>query len=119
MVWSIPKGHVEQDESMVDAALREVREETGLVGEVEDTLGDVTYWYARRGDDGAPIRVLKRVRFFLIRHRGGRFADRDHEMDAVRWFSLADAEATIAYPTEQALVRRARQRLGREEELDR
>ena len=116
LVWSIPKGHVEEGESMIAAALREVREETGLVGEVEDTLGDVMYWYARRDDDGAPVRVLKRVRFFLMRHRGGRFADRDDEMDAVRWFSLADAEATIEYPTEQALVRRARDRLEREEE---
>ena len=50
LVWSIPKGHVEEGESMVEAALREVREETGLVGDVEDTLGDVSYWYARRGD---------------------------------------------------------------------
>jgi hypothetical protein len=51
-----------------------------------------------------------------MRHRGGRFADRDQEMDAVRWFSLADAEATIEYPTEQALVRRARERLERDED---
>ena len=113
LVWSIPKGHVEEGESMVQAALREVREETGLRGEVEDTLGDVTYWYARRDDGGSPVRVLKRVRFFLMRYRGGRFADRDEELDAVRWFSLAEAEAKIPYATEQALVRRARERLER------
>jgi 8-oxo-dGTP pyrophosphatase MutT (NUDIX family) len=111
LVWSIPKGHVEDGESMANAALREVREETGLVAEIEDTLGDVTYWYARRDRDGRPIRVWKRVRFFLMRHRGGGFADRDDELDAVRWFPFVDAEAAVAFADERALVRRARERL--------
>jgi 8-oxo-dGTP pyrophosphatase MutT (NUDIX family) len=111
LVWTIPKGHVEDGESMVHAALREVREETGLIGEIEDTLGDVTYWYARRDPEGRPVRVWKRVRFFLLRHRGGRFADRDDELDAVRWFPLAEAEAAIGYADEQALVQRARARI--------
>lgn len=112
LVWSIPKGHVEEGESMAEAAAREVHEETGLVAVVDDGhLGDVTYWYARRDPAGNPVRVFKRVRFFLLRHRGGRFADRDHELDAVRWFALPEAEAAVAYASERALVGRARQRL--------
>src|SRR5262249_54927804 len=87
---------------------------TGLRGEVEDTLGDVTYWYARRDDGGSPVRIFKRVRFFLMRYRGGRFADRDDALDAVRWFSLPEAEASIPSATEHPLVRRARERLERE-----
>lgn len=108
LVWGIPKGHVEPGERMVDAALREVREETGLVATVEQPLGDVTYWYARRDDKGRAVRVHKRVRFFLMRWRGGRFADRDTEMDAVRWFALDEAERRLAFANERPLVRRAR-----------
>jgi 8-oxo-dGTP pyrophosphatase MutT (NUDIX family) len=103
LVWTIPKGHVEPGERTIDAAVREVLEETGLVAAVEEPLGDITYWFARGTD-----RVLKRVRFWLMRHRGGRFADRDAEMDAVRWFTLGAAEAQAAYPNEQVLVARAR-----------
>jgi len=111
LVWSIPKGHVEDGESMAETARREVAEETGLVGDVEETLGDVTYWYARR-NDGRPVRVWKRVRFFLIRYRSGRFAERDDELDAVRWFPLEDAEQAVGYASERALVRRASELLA-------
>ena len=112
LVWSIPKGHIEPGESSADAAVREVREETGLRASIDRLLGDVTYWYVRRDASGAPLRVLKRVRFFLMRARGGRFADRDDEMDAVRWFSLDEAEEAAAYASERRLVQRARELLG-------
>jgi 8-oxo-dGTP pyrophosphatase MutT (NUDIX family) len=111
LVWTIPKGHPEPGESSEATALREVREETGLVATIEARLGDVTYWFVRRDTHG-PVRVLKRVRFFLMRKVEGRFADRDAEMDAVRWFSLDDAALAAAFEDERALVRRARDLLA-------
>jgi len=112
LVWGVPKGHVEPGESVAAAAVREVREETGLESVVEDVLGEVTYWYARRDASGRPTRVWKRVRFFLLRHTGGRFADRDRELDRVRWFSLDEAEARATFANERELIRRARERLA-------
>lgn len=107
LVWILPKGHVEDGESMEEAARREVREETGLEAEILDRLGDVTYWYARREREGKPARIFKRVRFFLMLFQGGRFGDRDEEMDDVRWFSLDRAETMLAYANERALIPRA------------
>ena len=60
-VLALPKGHPDGDESMVDAARREVREEAGVDGELVEKLGDVRYWYQRGGR-----RVFKVVSFYLF-----------------------------------------------------
>src|SRR3954447_12522345 len=62
-VLALPKGHPEGDESGADAALREIREETGLETRLVDKLGDIRYWYQRDGK-----RIVKVVSFFLFEH---------------------------------------------------
>jgi 8-oxo-dGTP pyrophosphatase MutT (NUDIX family) len=112
MVWGLPKGHVESGESMREAAVREVREETGIRAAIEGKVGDVTYWFVGSAAKGGRQRIFKRVGFYLMRAAGGRFADRDAEMDAVRWVPLDRAEALLTFENERALVRRARAVLG-------
>ena len=65
-VLALPKGHPDGDETPEAAALREVREETGVDAELAGSLGDVRYWYQRDGR-----RVAKVVSFFLLRYTGG------------------------------------------------
>ena len=112
MVWGIPKGHVEAGESARETAVREVREETGMMGEIEAELGDIEYTYVARDAGPRGRRVSKQVYFFLMRTLGGRFDDRDAEMDAVRWFPIRAAEAAMAYENERTLVRRAQALIG-------
>jgi 8-oxo-dGTP pyrophosphatase MutT (NUDIX family) len=108
MVWSIPKGLVEVGESLRQAALREVQEETGIRAEIEAELGDIRYVYTAYGSRPSGGRISKQVHFFLMRAVGGRFADRDDEMDAVKWVVIENAEATMTYENERVLLRRAR-----------
>ncbi|MDE3133054.1 MAG: NUDIX domain-containing protein, partial [Acidobacteriota bacterium] len=75
-VLGLPKGHPEAGESAAEGALREVREEAGVSGELLGSLGVVEYSYERHRR-----RIAKRVEFFLIEYREGDPADHDHEVE--------------------------------------
>jgi 8-oxo-dGTP pyrophosphatase MutT (NUDIX family) len=105
-ILALPKGHPEPGESMKEAALREVREETGLTASIEEKLGDVRYWYARQGE-----RVFKVVSFYLLRYVSGRIADHDHEVEEALWIPLEDAPGRLAYGGERDMARTALSKL--------
>jgi 8-oxo-dGTP pyrophosphatase MutT (NUDIX family) len=98
-VLALPKGHPDGQERMVEAATREVREETGLTAEPVEKLGDVRYWYVRGGE-----RVLKVVSFFLFRYRAGSVRDHDHEVDGAEWVPLEEAPDRLAYKGEREMA---------------
>ena len=105
-ILALPKGHPDQGESAQEAALREVREETGLEATPVEKLGDIRYWYARDGD-----RVLKIVSFFLFRYRSGRLEDHDHEVEEALWIPLEEAPGRLAYRGEKDMAKTALSRL--------
>jgi 8-oxo-dGTP pyrophosphatase MutT (NUDIX family) len=107
LAWGLPKGIIEPDESDEQAALREVREETGLEAVVESDLGDVRYFYVWEG-----VRIRKRVRFFLMRATGGDVANHDGEMEEVRWFPMQSARRRATYRGEREMIERAAERLS-------
>jgi 8-oxo-dGTP pyrophosphatase MutT (NUDIX family) len=102
LAWGLAKGGIEEGETVEDAAVREVREETGLEAEIEADLGDTKYFYV--WDD---VRIRKTVHFFLMRHAGGDTDDRDDEMEEVRWFPLERALKRAAYRGERDVLQRA------------
>jgi 8-oxo-dGTP pyrophosphatase MutT (NUDIX family) len=102
LAWGLAKGGIEPGESREKAALREVREETGLDATIEADLGDTRYIYVWED-----VRIRKRVHFFLMRHTGGDVEDRDDEMEEVRWFPLVRALKRAAYRGERDVLARA------------
>jgi ADP-ribose pyrophosphatase YjhB (NUDIX family) len=101
-VLALPKGHPEPGETAEQAALREVREEAGVSGELLESLGEVSYFYERNGR-----RHPKRVEFFLIEYREGDPADHDHEVMEARWMPLTEAALALTYEGEREIVARA------------
>src|ERR671912_34181 len=78
LLWSLPKGHIEAGETPEDTAVREVAEETGIIGEVVAPLGIIDFWFVA-----------------------------DVEVTEVAWVPLDELSGRLAYADERALVERA------------
>ena len=109
--WQLPKGLIDQGETAESAAIREVREEAGIVATPADLIEQVEYWYqSKRGDER--IRYHKFVNFFLMWYESGDVSDHDNEVSEARWFPVADAIPALAFRSERAIVERAAEIAG-------
>ena len=100
---ALPKGHLDDGESMEQAAAREVQEETGVEAELVARLGDVKYWYRRKNGRPRP----KQVTFYLFEYRSGDVADHDQEVLEALWMPLEEARTALTFPGEREMIERA------------
>ena len=100
--WSFPSGFVDAGEVVEEAAVREVEEETGIIGRVVAPLGTIDFWFVAEDR-----RVHKTVHHFLLQALGGELSDEDVEVAEVAWVPLDELEDRLAYADERRLIRRA------------
>jgi 8-oxo-(d)GTP phosphatase len=107
--WVMPKGHLEPGEGIIEAALREATEESGLEVVAGDPLGDVSYVYSwRTGSSNSSVRIFKRVHFYLMKCTGGDPSAHDGEIDEVAWLGIDAAIDRASHKSERDLIVKAR-----------
>jgi len=102
--WGFPKGHLEGAEGAESAALREVREETGLADVIVHAPLDTIEWSFRfRG-----TLIHKVCHFFLMRAQSVRTRPQRAEgITACRWVPFEDAVRMVSYANAREVLRRA------------
>jgi 8-oxo-dGTP pyrophosphatase MutT (NUDIX family) len=101
----LPKGKVDPGETLEQAALREVREEVGLVARIAAPLGEVSYTFFERR---VGRQIAKRVHYFLMALVSGEAHAADGEMVGVEWCPPELAERRMSFDAEREVVGRAR-----------
>jgi 8-oxo-dGTP diphosphatase len=109
--WQLPKGLIDDGETFEQAALREVREESGMTAELVAPLETIEYWFTADWGNSRR-RIHKFVHFFLMRHMDGDGSDHDHEVDEVRWVTIDEAIATLEFKSERDVVLKASTMIG-------
>lgn len=101
LVWSMPKGHLEEGETAEQAAEREVEEETGIRSTVLAPLGIIDFWFVAEGR-----RIHKTVHHFVLRFVSGDLSDEDIEVEEVAWVPFPELESRLGYADERKLLAR-------------
>ena len=108
-VWEFPKGGIESGESKLEAAQRELQEETGLVTRdymlLEGFLEEERYFFTR--GSGADLCVIqKKVDYFLAEWHQGE-VQLSKEASRFQWATAEDALRMLRFPEKRRVLARA------------
>lgn len=100
--WGFPKGHIDKGEKSSDAALREIKEETGIEAEIVKKLGDSQYVFTRSGE-----KVFKVVVYYLLKYISGEIKPQDLEVLEVKWFDPEEALELLSFKKDREFLQKA------------
>lgn len=99
--WSFPKGHVENGETEMETAKREIKEETAIDVMIDPTFRE-TVTYSPKKD------TVKVVVYFLARAKNVDFTPQESEISEIRWVDISYAVNILSYENDRTIVSRAK-----------
>ena len=97
--WGFPKGHIEKDETEIETAIREVKEETNLDVEIDANKRYTMEYVTDKG-------TLKQVVLFIAKCTGGEIKAQECEVNDIKWLDFDEAMQTITYDNTRELFKK-------------
>lgn len=99
--WSFPKGHVEQGESEVETAQREIKEETGIDVMIDSTFRETVTYFPRKD-------TQKVVVYFIAKAKNYEYVPQEEEIAEIRWVDIGHAFQMLTYENDKTIVNKAK-----------
>ena len=97
--WGFPKGHVEENETEIETAIRETKEETNIDVEVDETKRYKMEYITGKG-------IHKEVVLFVAKRIGGEIKEQESEINKISWLNFEEALKTITYDNNKQLFQK-------------
>ena len=102
--WQLPKGRIEKGEKSRMTALREVKEETGVLGEIIDRISKISWWFVQDGE-----KIYKTVIFYLVAAQKVTNSFDKDEVAQIGWFSYGEAHQKLTFESEKEILKKGRE----------
>lgn len=99
--WSFPKGHVEDGETEVETAHREIKEETGLDVIIDPSFRETVSYYPRKD-------TQKVVVYFIARAKTYDYTPQEEEIADIKWVDVGNANSVLTYENDKTIVNKAK-----------
>lgn len=105
--WGFSKGHIDKEESSKDAAVREIREETGIEAEITEKVEDSKYVFTFEGE-----RIFKVVSVYLMEAKGGQLNKQLTEISDIGWFDQDQVLERLSFSNDKKMFKKALEMLN-------
>ncbi len=99
--WSFPKGHVEEGETEIQTALREIKEETDIDVMIDPTFRETVTYFPKK-------ETQKVVVYFMAKAKNFDFTPQETEIADIRWVDICHAASLLTYENDKTIVSKAK-----------
>jgi len=101
--WQFPKGWIEESETTQGAALREIKEEAGIIGEIIEKIDSPSWWFVEDGE-----KVFKTTTYFLVKAKRDTGQFDEKEIERAIWFSFDEAKEKLTFDSTKKILAQAK-----------